>query len=85
MHLGAAIEKVVPMVSEALKAVPAKGLYLCALLRLQRQAWITTWAEQTYPIGDPLPGDPREFEKKRLKVAKLSPLGRKLLGIDRCR
>jgi len=48
-----------------------------------RQARITTWAEQTHPRGDPFPGDPREFEKKRFAVAALNPLGRKLLGLDR--
>jgi hypothetical protein len=47
-----------------------------------RQARIHTWAEQTHPIGDPFPGDPREFEKKHFEVAKLNPLGRKLLGLD---
>ena len=47
-----------------------------------RQARITTWAEQTHPIGDPFPGDPRQFEKKNFEVAKLNPLGRRLLGLD---
>jgi hypothetical protein len=47
-----------------------------------RQARITTWAEQTHPIGDPFPGDPREFEKRNFEVAKLNPLGRRLLGLD---
>ncbi len=47
-----------------------------------RQARIKTWAEQTHPIGDPFPGDPREFEKNNFTVAKLNPLGRKLLGLD---
>jgi hypothetical protein len=48
-----------------------------------RQARIKTWAEQTHPVGDPFPGDPREFEKKHFEVATLNPLGRKLLGLDR--
>jgi hypothetical protein len=48
-----------------------------------RQARIKTWAEQTHPIGDPFPGDPREFEKKHFEVATLNTLGRKLLGLDR--
>jgi hypothetical protein len=47
-----------------------------------RQARITTWADQTNPIGDPFPGDPRAFEKNNFAVADLDPLGRKLLGLD---
>ena len=48
-----------------------------------RQARITTWADQTHPIGIPFPGDPRAFEKTNFAVAALNPLGRKLLGLDR--
>lgn len=48
-----------------------------------RQARITTWAEQTAPIGDPFPGDPRGFEKAHFAVAELDALGRRLLGLDR--
>jgi ectoine hydroxylase-related dioxygenase (phytanoyl-CoA dioxygenase family) len=47
-----------------------------------RQARIRTWAERTHPIGDPFPGDPREFERTHFTVAELNPLGRKLLGLD---
>ncbi len=47
-----------------------------------RQARITTWADQTHPIGVPFPGDPRAFEKNNFVVAELDPLGRKLLGLD---
>ncbi len=47
-----------------------------------RQARITTWADQTHPIGVPFPGDPRAFEKHNFAVAELDPLGRKLLGLD---
>ena len=47
-----------------------------------RRARIKTWAEQTHPIGVAFPGDPREFERKHYEVATLSPLGRKLLGLD---
>jgi hypothetical protein len=47
-----------------------------------RQARITTWADQTHPIGVPFPGDPRAFEKNNFAVAELDPLGRRLLGLD---
>jgi len=50
--------------------------------RLRRER-IRLWQEQTHPIGEPFPGDPREFEKQHYQVAELNPLGRKLLGLDR--
>jgi len=46
-----------------------------------REARIKTWREQTAPIGDPFPGDPRDFERRNFPVATLSPRGEKLLGI----
>ena len=46
-----------------------------------REARIKTWREQTAPIGDPFPGDPREFERRNYPVATLTPLGEKLLGL----
>ena len=49
------------------------------LLRRER---IRLWQEQTHPIGEPFPGDPREYEKNHYPVADLDPLGRKLLGLD---
>lgn len=47
-----------------------------------RQARIHTWAAQTHPLGDPFPGDPREYEKNHHPLAQPNPLGRKLLGLD---
>jgi len=47
-----------------------------------RNERIRLWQEQTHPIGEPFPGDPRGFEKAHYPVADLNPLGRKLLGID---
>jgi hypothetical protein len=46
-----------------------------------REARNKTWREQTAPIGDPFPGDPRDFERRNFPVARLSPHGEKLLGI----
>ena len=34
------------------------------------------------PDGNPFPGDPREWEHQHGTTAALSPLGRKLLGLD---
>jgi hypothetical protein len=47
-----------------------------------RQERIRLWSQQTHPVGDPFPGDPRGFEKSHYLVATLDPLGRKLLGLD---
>ena len=47
-----------------------------------RQWRITSWKERNAPEGFAFPGDPRSWEKTKYGVAELSPLGRKLLGID---
>jgi hypothetical protein len=48
-----------------------------------RQWRITSWRERQAPEGYAFPGDPRNWEKTRYQTAELSPLGRKLLGLDR--
>lgn len=48
-----------------------------------RQWRIRSWREKIAPEGYAFPGDPRSWEKTRHAVAELSPLGRKLLGLDR--
>jgi len=45
-----------------------------------REGRVKTWRDQE-PIATPGPGDPREFEKTS-SPADLTPLGRRLLGID---
>jgi hypothetical protein len=40
------------------------------------------WREREAPAGYAFPGDPREWEKKRYPQAELSPLGRRLLGLE---
>lgn len=47
-----------------------------------RQWRITSWRERQAPEGYAFPGDPRQWEKTRYQTAELSPLGRKLLGLD---
>ncbi|WP_245409856.1 phytanoyl-CoA dioxygenase family protein [Pararhizobium haloflavum] len=47
-----------------------------------RDERIRLWREREAPHGDPFPGDPRGKEKSN-PVATLTPLGRKLLGLDR--
>lgn len=47
-----------------------------------RQWRITSWRDRVAPEGYAFPGDPRGWEKERYQTAQLSPLGRKLLGLD---
>ena len=47
-----------------------------------RQWRITSWRERKAPEGYAFPGDPRNWEKTRYATAELSPLGKKLLGLD---
>jgi len=48
----------------------------------ERTERIRQWRELDHPHRDAFPGDPREWEKKNATTAELSPLGRRLLGID---
>ena len=48
----------------------------------ERQERIRLWRERDHPKGG-WPGDPREWEKRHAEVAKLTPLGEKLLGLRR--
>ncbi|WP_461116260.1 phytanoyl-CoA dioxygenase family protein [Spirosoma jeollabukense] len=47
-----------------------------------RQWRITSWRDRQAPEGYAFPGDPRNWEKERYQTAELSPLGRKLLGLN---
>jgi Phytanoyl-CoA dioxygenase (PhyH) len=47
-----------------------------------RQDRIRRWRERLHPDGDAFPGDPRRKEQREYEAAKLTPLGRKLLGLD---
>ncbi len=49
----------------------------------ERQQRIQAWQERLPPQGKAFPGDPREAEQRHGQTAKLTPLGRKLLGVDR--
>lgn len=48
-----------------------------------RQHRIQCWKERLGPGGDAFPGDARGWEQKHGQTAELTPLGRKLLGLDR--
>lgn len=47
-----------------------------------RQGRIRSWLHRTSPAGDVFPGDPREWERRYGTTAALTPLGRRLLGLD---
>lgn len=47
-----------------------------------RERRIQSWRERRAPEGFAFPGDPRQWERTKYETATLTPLGRKLLGID---
>lgn len=47
-----------------------------------RQWRISAWKERRAPEGYAFPGDPRGWEQKKYGAAELSPLGKKLLGLE---
>jgi hypothetical protein len=47
-----------------------------------REQRILSWRERRAPLGVAFPGDPREWERTKYEVAKLTELGRRLLGVD---
>ena len=48
-----------------------------------RQRRISSWSERRAPEGFAFPGDPREWERTKYGPAELTPLGRRLLGLER--
>lgn len=47
-----------------------------------RERRVESWRERRAPEGFAFPGDPREWERTKYKTAELTPLGRRLLGLD---
>ncbi len=48
-----------------------------------REWRINSWKNRIAPEGYAFPGDPRNWEQTKYTTASLSPLGRKLLGLDK--
>ena len=48
-----------------------------------RQWRVDSWLHRVVPEGNPFPGDPRNWEREHGTTAALTPLGRRLLGLDR--
>ena len=44
---------------------------------------VNSWKNRIAPEGYAFPGDPRNWEQTKYKTAELSPLGRKVLGLDK--
>lgn len=44
---------------------------------------IRSWRDRVAPEGYAFPGDPRKWEQTKYSTAELSPLGKKLLGLER--
>jgi Phytanoyl-CoA dioxygenase (PhyH) len=49
----------------------------------EREERIRLWRELDHPQRPAFPGDPRSWEQQHAKVATLTPLGEKLLGLSR--
>ncbi len=47
-----------------------------------RNRRVQSWQERRAPEGFAFPGDPREWERHKYQTAHLTPLGRRLLGLD---
>jgi len=48
-----------------------------------RQWRINSWHDRIAPSGYAFPGDPRHWEQTKYKRAELTPLGKKLLGLEK--
>ena len=48
-----------------------------------REWRINSWKNRIAPEGYAFPGDPRKWEKTKYTTAELSPLGKKILGLDK--
>ncbi|WP_425373525.1 hypothetical protein [Mesorhizobium hawassense] len=48
---------------------------------VEREARIRSWREREAPQRAGFAGDPRGWEKRHAKTAKLTPLGERLLGL----
>jgi hypothetical protein len=48
-----------------------------------RQWRIRSWRDSVAPEGYAFPGDPRNWEQTKYATAILTPLGKKILGLDK--
>lgn len=48
-----------------------------------KQWRVTSWKDRVAPEGYAFPGDPRKWEQTKYSTAVLSPMGKKLLGVEK--
>ena len=65
-----------PRIAQYIAMSPAKGD------ESVRQARIRSWRERSAPEGMAFPGDPRAWERTRYATAKLTALGKQVLGLE---
>lgn len=66
-----------PRFSQYISMFPAEKLS-----QESREHRVECWKRRLPPGGQVFPGDPREIEQNNFETATLTPLGRKLLGLD---
>jgi ectoine hydroxylase-related dioxygenase (phytanoyl-CoA dioxygenase family) len=71
-----------PRMAQYITMSPAPTAPLSEAEEAYRQDRIRRWQERLHPDAPWAPGDPRGWEQKNNKTAELTPLGRKLLGLD---
>ena len=71
-----------PRLAQYMNFYPAPPTPLNEKQEAWRQERITLWKERRALGRGPYPGDPRGWEANNYGPAKLTPLGRKLLGLD---
>jgi ectoine hydroxylase-related dioxygenase (phytanoyl-CoA dioxygenase family) len=71
-----------PRLAQYISMSPAPAPPLSEEAEARRQERIAMWRDRLPPKGKAFPGDPRRKEELFGQTAELTPLGRKLLGID---
>ena len=71
-----------PRLAQYISMRPAPQTPLSEEAEARRQDRIRRWRDRLGPTGKAFPGDPRRVEELSGKTAELTPLGRKLLGLD---
>jgi ectoine hydroxylase-related dioxygenase (phytanoyl-CoA dioxygenase family) len=71
-----------PRLAQYISMGPAPTSPLTPEQEERRQDRIRRWQNRLGPTGKAFPGDPRRTEELHGRTAELTPLGRKLLGID---
>jgi ectoine hydroxylase-related dioxygenase (phytanoyl-CoA dioxygenase family) len=71
-----------PRLAQYITMSPAPLLPLSEQAEARRQERVAMWRDRLPPKGKAFPGDPRRKEELHGQSAELTPLGRKLLGLE---